>query len=174
MRSGNNVEDGTHDELHLAPEVRLSERTIVTHWQAYGLVVMTSTLLHDLLANAHFVLGDTHYNDPALRHLCAEADRILVTTRRGSYPHTDSGVEVRRIFYKLRSTAIENFNGQFKGIFDAHGQVPTKGLANPRRFALGAIFLYQLALLYRYETQLVPGLSSRPCRGNHFKTGATA
>jgi hypothetical protein len=59
--------------------------------------------------------------------------------------------EVRRIFHKLRSTTIENFNEQFKGIFDGHGQVPTKGLINTQRFALGAIFVYQLALLYRFE-----------------------
>lgn len=60
-------------------------------------------------------------------------------------------MEVRRIFHKLRSLAIENFNGQFKGIFDVHGQVPTKGLINTRRFALGAIFVYQLVLLCRFE-----------------------
>jgi hypothetical protein len=50
--------------------------------------------------------------------------------------------------------AIENFDEHFKGIFDGHGQVPTKGLVNTRRFALGAIFVYQLALLYRFQ----PGL----------------
>jgi hypothetical protein len=37
-------------------------------------------------------------------------------------------VEVRRIFHKLRSRVMENFNEHFKGIFDGHGQVPTKGL----------------------------------------------
>jgi hypothetical protein len=60
-------------------------------------------------------------------------------------------VEVRRVFHKLRSLAIENFNEHFKGIFDGHGQVPTKGLVNTRRFALGAILVYQLALLYRFQ-----------------------
>jgi hypothetical protein len=74
-----------------------------------------------------------------------------VTTQYGRYPHTGDGVEVRRVFHKLRSVAIENFNEQFKGIFDGHGQVPTKGLCNTRRFALGAILLYQLALLYRFQ-----------------------
>jgi hypothetical protein len=58
---------------------------------------------------------------------------------------------VRRIFHKLRSTAIENFNEQFKGIFSTHEQVPTKGLVATKRFALGAVFVYQLALLYRFE-----------------------
>jgi len=61
---------------------------------------------------------------------------------------------VRRIFHKLRSTTVENFNEQFKGIFDGHGQVATKGLVNTQRFALGAIFVYQLALLYRFEHDL--------------------
>jgi hypothetical protein len=48
-------------------------------------------------------------------------------------------VEVHRLFHKLRSLAIENFNEQFKGIFSAHEQVPTKGLVATKRFALGAI-----------------------------------
>ena len=81
-------------------------------------------------------------------------DRLRVTTTYGRYPHTDDGVEVRRIFHKLRSIAMENFNEHFKGIFDGHGQVPTKGLLATQRFALGAIFVYQLALLYRFEHHL--------------------
>ena len=108
-------------------------------------------LLCRLPAEVRVVLGDQHYHTPALEELCAEDERLLVTTRPGRYPHSDAGVEVRRIFHKLRSTAIENFNEQFKGIFDGHGQVPTKGLTNTRRFALGAIFVYQLTLWYRHE-----------------------
>jgi hypothetical protein len=108
-------------------------------------------LLDEVPLDARFVLGDTHYNDPAVRDHCFGAGRLLVATRRGAYPHTDDGVEVRRVFHKLRSLAIENFNGQFKGIFDAHGSVPTRGLARTRRFALGAVFLYQLSLLYRFQ-----------------------
>jgi hypothetical protein len=108
-------------------------------------------LLCRLPAEVRYVLGDRHYNTPEVREQCAEDGRILVTSRYGRYPHTDDGVEVRRIFHKLRSTAIENFNEQFKGIFDAHGQVPTKGLINTRRFALGAIIVYQLTLWYRFE-----------------------
>jgi hypothetical protein len=107
-------------------------------------------LLDELPTEAHFVLGDTHYNDPAVRDHCATAGRLLVATRRGRYPHTDDGVEVRRVFHTLRSRAIENFNGQFKGIFDAHGSVPTRGLVRTQRFALGAVFLYQVTLLYRF------------------------
>ena len=49
---------------------------------------------------------------------------------------------------------MENFNEHFKGIFDGYGQVPTKGLLAIERFALGAIFVYQLALWYRLEQGL--------------------
>jgi hypothetical protein len=78
----------------------------------------------------------------------------LVATQRGAYPHTDDGVEVRRVFHQLRSTAIANFNEQFNGILSAHDQVPTKGLIATKRFALGAVLLYQMALLYRFEQGL--------------------
>jgi len=108
-------------------------------------------LLHELPAEVRYVLGDQHYNDQTIREVCAAANREVVATRRGSYPHTDDGVEVRRVFHSLRSRAIENLNEQFKGMFDAHGQVPTKGLTATRRFALGAVFVYQLTLWYRYE-----------------------
>jgi hypothetical protein len=32
--------------------------------------------------------------------------------------------------------------------------VPTRGLINTQRFALGAVLVYQLALLYRHERRL--------------------
>ena len=70
----------------------------------------------------------------------------------GALPTYRSGVEVRRIFHRLRSRATENFNEQFKGIFHGHGQVPTRGLLATRRFVLGAVFVYQLAFLQRFET----------------------
>lgn len=111
-------------------------------------------LIYELPSKANFVLGDLHYNAPNVRKVCEHTGRILVTTEYGPYPHTDPGVEVRCIFHKLRSLAIESFNEHFKGIFDAHGQVPTKGLINTQRFALGAIFVYQLALLYRFQHAL--------------------
>jgi hypothetical protein len=112
-------------------------------------------LLREVPAEVRFVLGDRHYNTPELHEDRAQAERLLVTTKYGRYPHTDAGVEVRRVFHKLRSLAIENFNKHFKGIFDGHGQVPTKGLFATQRFALGAIFVYQLALLYRFEHHLL-------------------
>jgi hypothetical protein len=109
-------------------------------------------LLVELPPGLRFLLGDTHYNDPELDRRCAAAGRTLVTTQRGRYPHTDDGVEVRRVFHALRSHTIENFNESFKAIFDGHGQVPTRGLTNTRRYALGAVFVYQLTLLYRHQT----------------------
>jgi Transposase DDE domain len=119
-------------------------------------------LLAEVPAEVRFVLGDRHYNTPELHEDCQHADRILVTTKYGRYPHTDAGVEVRRVFHKLRSIAMENFHELIFGIFDGHGQVPTKGLLATQRFALGAIFVYQLALLYRFEhdLQLCVGLKA--------------
>lgn len=111
-------------------------------------------IIRELPRELRFLLGDLHYNAPNIYQVCEGQDCILVTSQYGPYPHTDPGVEVRRIFHKLRSLAIENFNEHFKGIFDGHGQVPTKGLVNTRRFALGAIFVYQLALLYRFQNGL--------------------
>ena len=111
-------------------------------------------LIWKLPPELRFLLGDQHYHDPTLDELCTQRRCWLVTSYSGKshpYPHTDDGVEVRRIFHKTRSVAIENFNEQFKGIFDAHGQVPTRGLTATRRFALGAVFVYQLTLLYRHQ-----------------------
>lgn len=75
---------------------------------------------------------------------------MLVTTQYGRYPHTDAGVEVRRVFHRVRFVAIEHFNEQFTGIFDGHGQVPSKGRIATRRFALGAVLVDQLALWHRF------------------------
>ena len=108
-------------------------------------------LLEQLPLHRMYVLGDLHYNTPELQEHCHCRDRILVTTQYGAYPHIGPGVEVRRIFHKLRSITIENFNEQFKAIFSAHDQVQTKGEVNTKRWALGAILVYQIALLYRFE-----------------------
>jgi hypothetical protein len=108
-------------------------------------------LLPELPAPLRFLLGDTSYDDSALHEQCALAGRVLVSSQRGAYPHTDAGVEVRRVFHQLRSHAIENFNGQFKAIFDTQGQVPTRGLLATRRYVLGAVLVYQLTLLYRSQ-----------------------
>ena len=115
---------------------------------------VAAVLMEALPDEARFVLGDTNYDDDELREACLKDERFLVTPKRGAYPHTDAGVEVRRIFHLLRHRAIENFNEHFKAIFDVHGQVPTKGKTNTARFALGAVFVYQLGLLYRHERGL--------------------
>ena len=107
-------------------------------------------LLPELPPPLRFLLGDTSYDDSARHEQWAAAGRILITSKRGPYPHTDPGVEVRRVVHQLRSHAIENFNGQFKGIFDTHGQVPTRGLLATRRYVLGAVLVYQVTLLYRH------------------------
>jgi hypothetical protein len=108
-------------------------------------------LLRELPAEVRFVLGDQQYNAPNVREHCEPRGCMVVASQPGKYPHTDAGVEVRRLFHQLRSRAIENFNGQFKGIFEAHGQIPTKGLVNTQRFVLGAVLLYQLVLLHHFQ-----------------------
>ena len=112
---------------------------------------VAEALLRELPAEVRFVLGDQHYHAPNVRERCEPRGCMLVASQPGKYPHTDPGVEVRRLFHELRSRAIENFNGQFKGIFGVHGSVPTRGLVRTQRFALGAVLLYQLAVLYRFE-----------------------
>jgi hypothetical protein len=113
-----------------------------------------TALLTDLPTEVRFVLGDSHYQDPAL-HARAEAEGwTLVAPRRGTYPHDDDGVEVRRVLHKERSVAIENFNGQFKAIFDVNGPVPTRGLIATARWVLGAVLVYQLTLLHRHHLGL--------------------
>ena len=115
-------------------------------------------LLEPLPLEVRYVLGDQHYNTPALRAECARHNRELVATRRGAYPHRDGGVEVRRLFHKLRSQAIEPFNGLFKNIFEWGGQMPVKGLQRCQLLTLGAILLYQLVLLYQHEHRLPIGI----------------
>jgi IS5 family transposase len=103
-------------------------------------------LLAGLPAQVGVVLGDQHYHDPTLRDQLAGEGRTLIASKPGRHPHTDAGVEVRRVFHQLRSHSVENFNAQFKAIFDCLGAVPTKGRVPTARFALGAVFLYQLTL----------------------------
>ncbi len=64
---------------------------------------------------------------------------------------------MRRIFHKLRSQAIEPFNGLFKNVFEWRSQMPVKGLRRSQLLALGAIFIYQLVLLYQHEQNLPVG-----------------
>ena len=86
-------------------------------------------LLPELPFETRSILGNRHYNAPNVQEIGDTAGRILVTTQYGSYPHTGDGVEVRRVLHKLRSVAIENFNEQFKGIFDGHRSGTNEGPA---------------------------------------------
>lgn len=115
-------------------------------------------LVAQLPAEVRYILGDTHYNTPDVQHLCQGRGCWLVASRRGQYPHTDSGVEVRRIFHKLRSQSIEPFNGLFKNVFEWGGQVPVKGLRRTQLLVLGAVLLYQLVLLYQFQHGRPPGI----------------
>jgi hypothetical protein len=108
-------------------------------------------LINELPLEARYVLGDNHYKTPDVREQCERSNRFLVASGRGPYPHTDVGVDVRRIFHMLRHQAIEPFNGLFKNVFEWGGQVPVQGLKRTQLIVLGAVLLYQLALLYQFE-----------------------
>lgn len=112
---------------------------------------VTPALFAQLPAEVRYILGDTHYNAPEVRQDCQRRGWWLVASRRGKYPHIDAGVEVRRIFHKLRSQSIEPFNGLFKNVFEWGGQVPVKGLRRTQLLVLGAVLLYQLVLLYQFQ-----------------------
>lgn len=107
-----------------------------------------------LSSEVRILLGDQLYNDKQLRKLCADCEIDLVTTRRNQgskkYPHTDGGVNVRRIFHRLRSQTIEPFNGQFKKVFDWNTQAPARGLKRNQLLILGAVFVFQLLLLLQW------------------------
>jgi hypothetical protein len=94
--------------------------------------------------------------------LVAATDRVLVATRPGGYPHTDDGVEVRRILHKGPRVAIENCNGQFKAVFAVGGPVPTRGVVATARLVLGAVLVYQLTLLSRHHRGLDPRTGLKP------------
>jgi hypothetical protein len=114
--------------------------------------VQATRLLPDIPDEARFILGDTHYDDAALQTQAIEREQVIVASRRaGTRPRTDDGAAVRSLFHALRSHAIENFNGQFKAIFDISRPVPTRGLRATRRLLLGAVLVYQLAVLHRHQ-----------------------
>jgi hypothetical protein len=132
-----------------------AELTVANTYDA----TIAPALIRELPPEVRYVLGDRHYNDEAGEVLtcCRLSDRLLVTTKPGPYPHTDDGAAVRKIFHRLRSQAIEPFNGLFKNIFEWQGQVPVKGLNRVRLIVLGAILLYQLVLLYQFQAGLPLG-----------------
>jgi hypothetical protein len=124
--------------------------------------IIAPELIRELPAEVRYLLGDTHYNDSKLHALCQKLDCFLVASGRGPYPRSDIGAAVRKIFHRLRSKAIEPFNGLFKNIFEWGGQVPVKGLNRTRLIVLGAVLLYQLVLLYQCEQNLPLGRGIKP------------
>jgi len=125
---------------------------------------LAPALIRQLPTEVRYVLGDRHYDDEAdeVHTACRLSDRFLVTTKAGPYPHTDDGSPVRRVLHQLRSKSIEPFNGLFKSLFQWHGQVPVKGLNRVRLFVLGAVFVYQLLLLYQFQAGLPLGKALKP------------
>ena len=148
-------------KLHFATAVAAiwiplaAELTVANTYDA----TVAPDLIRELPLAVRYVLGDHHYNDEEGKVLtsCRLSDRLLITSQAGPYPHTGDGVPVRRVLHRLRSLAIEPFNGLFKNIFDWNGQVPVKGLHKVRLIVLGAVLLYQLVLLYQFQNNLPLG-----------------
>jgi hypothetical protein len=114
--------------------------------------VVVLPMLDELPPEVRFVMADSQYNCKQLHSACNQAGRHLVAGSRSKRPRTDDGAIVRQMLHSIRHHSIENFNGLFKNIFDFRRPVTTRGLANTARLALGALLLYQLALLHRYQT----------------------
>lgn len=119
-------------------------------------------LIRELAPDVRYILGDTHYNDPALRLLCESQGRYLVATQKSTSRRSAPGAPVRQLFHRLRSKSIEPFNGLFKNVFEWGGQVPVRGLDTSRLLVLGAIILYQLVLLYQFEHNRPLGRGIKP------------
>lgn len=111
-------------------------------------------LLDEVPLATRYVLGDTHFQMPALHALCALHGRTLIATHWTPAPADDPGKPVRAVFHALRHLAAENPGGLVKDAFGLHGTVPTTGLLATRRYVLAAIFVYQIALWYRHEQGL--------------------
>lgn len=114
-------------------------------------------LLEGLPLDIQFVLGDTHTNAPRVREICALGGQTLIASGRGAHPRPVTALNsqaVRSFFHKLRSCTIENFNEQFKSLFDAHRSVPTKGQAATTNWVLGAVLTYQLLIFHRWINNL--------------------
>lgn len=119
-------------------------------------------LVRQLPDEVRFVLGDSHYRSPDVQRVCSSSGRILVASSGGPYPKKDPGAGVRCILHRLRHQAIEPFNGLFKNVFEWGGQVPVKGLQCTRLIVLGAILVYQLALLFQFQYQYPLGQGIKP------------
>ena len=107
------------------------------------------TLLDEVPLATQYVLGDTHYQTPALHDRCDLHDRTLIASHWTPTPADDPDKPVRAVFHALRHVASENLNELVKDAFGLHGTVPTTGLLPTQRWVLGAVFVSQLALWYR-------------------------
>jgi len=101
-----------------------------------------------------FVLGDTHYQTPGLHQACAQRGRALIAAGWTPAPPADAGQPVRAVCHALRRRTSEHLNEVIQDLFGLHGTVPTTGRLNTQRYVLGAIFVYQLTLWYRFEHNL--------------------
>ncbi len=106
-------------------------------------------LLRELPLETRYVLGDTHYQIPALHDDCQLHDRSLIATHWTPASPDDPGKLVRALFHALRHVAAENLNELLKDAFGLHGTVPTTGELATRRYVLGCVFVYQVAIWYR-------------------------
>ena len=71
-------------------------------------------------------------------------------------------MEVRKVFQKLRSQAVELFNGLFKNAFEWRVKMLVKRLQWSELLVLGAAVVFQLVLLYRHELNLPLGKRIMP------------
>lgn len=124
--------------------------------------VVAPKLLEHRPASSHYYLGDSQYRDPALTAACEAAGCELITPQAGAYPHADAKVEYRRALHKQRSRSIEPFNAVFKAVFGWNAQVPVRGLRPTQLLVLGAVYLYQIVLLYQHEHNLPLGKGIKP------------
>jgi hypothetical protein len=71
-------------------------------------------------------------------------------------------VDVRNVFHKRRSQAIEPVNGLYKNVFKWQVKMPVKGLQRSQLLALGAVVVYQLVWRYQHEQHLRLGQGIKP------------
>ena len=151
-------------KLHLAATVAgvwLPLAADLTQASVHDLTVAPA-LLRELPLDTRYVLGDAAYQSPDLHACCHLHGRTLIASRRTPAAATDPGKPVRALFHALRSTAVEPLNELLKDLFGLHGAVPTTGLLPTKRYVLGAIFVYQLALWYRFEQRLPLQVGMKP------------
>ena len=108
-------------------------------------------VLDEVPLDTRYVLGDTHYQMAELHDHCTLHGRTLIATRWTPAPADDPGKPVRAVACALRHLAAENGNELIKDLFDLHGAVPTTGKLATQRSVLGCVFVYQLAVWYRFH-----------------------